>query len=166
MIIRKIEEQDAEEYLRMLLQLDKETKFMLYEPGERPRDVSLIGERIRQTADGRNLILVAEEEKHIVGFLSAWTGVPNRIRHSAYIVTGLLNAYRNNGIGSRLFQKLNFWAIQNRITRLELTVMCHNATAIHLYEKAGFEIEGKKRNSVKVDGEYVDEFYMGKLLET
>jgi len=41
--------------------------------------------------------------------------------------------------------------------------MCPNVVAKHLYEKNRFEIEGIKKRSMLVDGEYVDEFYMAKL---
>ena len=42
--------------------------------------------------------------------------------------------------------------------------MTHNESAKRLYLSRGFEIEGTKRNSLRIDGEYVDEFYMSKLL--
>jgi RimJ/RimL family protein N-acetyltransferase len=35
---------------------------------------------------------------------------------------------------------------------------------VHLYEKYGFAIEGIRKKSMNVDGEYIDEFYMAKLL--
>lgn len=37
MNIRKIKMEDANSYLEMLLNLDKETKFMMFEPQERSR---------------------------------------------------------------------------------------------------------------------------------
>ena len=42
--------------------------------------------------------------------------------------------------------------------------MTHNLNAIKLYEKVGFIKEGVKKNSLLVDGNYVDEYYMGKIL--
>jgi RimJ/RimL family protein N-acetyltransferase len=47
---------------------------------------------------------------------------------------------------------------------MELTVMEHNQKGIRLYEKLGFEREGIKRCSVKIDGNFINEFYMSKLL--
>ena len=58
---------------------------------------------------------------------------------------------------------MDLWAKEILITRLELTVMCPNIVAKHLYEKNGFKIEGIKKMSMLVDGEYVDEFYIAKL---
>jgi RimJ/RimL family protein N-acetyltransferase len=59
---------------------------------------------------------------------------------------------------------LEEWANIQNIHRLELTVMTHNIAGIALYKKMGFEIEGIKRDSLLIDGKYVDEFYMSKLL--
>ena len=41
--------------------------------------------------------------------------------------------------------------------------MCPNNIAKNLYEGNGFEIEGIKRKSIFMDGEYIDEYYMAKI---
>jgi Acetyltransferases, including N-acetylases of ribosomal proteins len=163
MVIRKAKLEDANNLLSMLLALDKETKYMLLEPNERDNDVSRLQGMIHQSIDGSNLLLVAEEEENVVGFLSAQRGMLKRIEHTAYIVVGIREIHRGKGIGTNFFSELNLWAKENLITRLELTVMCPNIVAKHLYEKNGFEIEGIKKKAMLVDGEYVDEFYMAKL---
>jgi len=45
-----------------------------------------------------------------------------------------------------------------------LTVVTQNKAGLSLYKKMGFEIEGTKRDSLFIDGKYVDEYYMSKLL--
>ena len=60
---------------------------------------------------------------------------------------------------------LDEWTQKNQITRLELTVMCHNTTAIALYRKNGFEIEGIKKHAMYVEGNYIDEYYMAKVVD-
>lgn len=45
-----------------------------------------------------------------------------------------------------------------------MTVMTHNEVGIALYRKRGFEIEGVKRDSIYIEGQYRDEYYMAKLL--
>jgi len=164
MNIRKININDADAFWQMLCELDKETKYMMYEPNERTKDMDQINSLIKKSVEGINLLLVVENNKEIVGFLSAERGVPNRIRHTAYIVVGIRKAFQGKGIGSNFFKELDLWARQNGIKRLELTVMCPNTVAKHLYEKNGFVIEGIRKNAMYVDGEYIDEFYMAKLL--
>jgi RimJ/RimL family protein N-acetyltransferase len=48
--------------------------------------------------------------------------------------------------------------------RLELTVDVDNRRAIALYEKCGFEREGVKRRSRRIEGRYFDELSMSKLI--
>ncbi|AQR93476.1 GNAT family N-acetyltransferase [Clostridium saccharoperbutylacetonicum] len=163
MVVRKAKLEDANNLLSMLLALDKETKYMLLEPDERNNDVSRVEGMIQQSINGGNLLLVSEEGNNIVGFLSAQRGILKRINHTAYIVVGIREFQRGKGIGSKFFSELDLWAKENSIIRLELTVMCPNIVAKHLYEKNGFEVEGIKKRSMLVDGEYVDEFYMAKL---
>jgi RimJ/RimL family protein N-acetyltransferase len=50
------------------------------------------------------------------------------------------------------------------IHRLELTVVTENQAGLQLYKKMGFEIEGTKRQSLYIDGKFVDEYYMSKLV--
>lgn len=165
MVVRKITVNDADAFWNMQFELDKETKFMMYEPNERTKNLNLPKSLIQEAIEGNDLLLVGEnDEKKIIGFLSAQRGGPNRIKHTAYIVVGIRKDFQGKGIGSKFFEELNIWALQKNVTRLELTVMCSNILAKHLYEKNGFVIEGIKKNSMFVDGEYVDEFYMAKLV--
>ena len=161
--IREAIPNDAGAFIKFLDQLDTETKFMLYEPGERRTKEENFKKKIEESNKG-SLLLVAENEDKIVGFLSADRGHTNRIKHSAYIVIGILKDFRGMGIGKRFFEELDKWAIQNWVLRLELTVMKNNRNAIRLYEKMGFKIEGVKEKSCLVDGVFIDEYYMAKLL--
>lgn len=160
---RKLVKTDAERFWEMMNQLDHETKYMLYEPGERIKNIARIESLIENSVEGEDFLLVAEENDKIVGYISAQRGGLKRIAHSAYIVVGILQNYRGKGIGTDFFKQLDNWAEEKKITRLELTVICENEVAKHLYEKSGFEIEGIKRKSVLVDGIYLDEFYMAKI---
>lgn len=164
-MVRTVEIKDAKALLEMQCKLDQQTKNMMYEEDERPRDIVKLENQIAQLKEEGSLMLVVEEAEQLVGFLSAERGPYRRIRHTAYIVIGILEGYRGKGIGTALFNKLNEWSHENQITRLELTVMCHNAEGIALYKKNGFEIEGIKRHSIYLDGKYVDEYYMAKVID-
>lgn len=164
---RYLKVEEAQAFWDLMNQLDYETKYMLYEPGERQEkanNIVALERRIESSLQGDDLLLVAESDNKLVGYISAEKGFVNRIAHSAYIVVGILKEYSNRGIGTELFKRLDAWAQEKKITRLELTVVCENEAAKHLYEKSGFEIEGIKRNSVLVDGRYMDEYYMGKIV--
>jgi RimJ/RimL family protein N-acetyltransferase len=165
-IIRTICEDDAEQFLSLCKQLDLETQFMLLEPGERKTtleeqrtQIDILLRQMNQT------IFVAELENQLIGNLAASGGTFKRNRHNAYLVIGILQAFTGQGIGTQLFQRLEEWARQQHIHRLELTVMTHNIAGIALYKKQGFAIEGTKRQSLLINGQFIDEFYMAKLLD-
>ena len=164
--IREIRVDDAERFLKLCLQLDQETKFMLYEPGERTTTAEEQRERIQSIlSEAGSTILVAEDQGELVGYLAVFGGQANRTKHVGYIVVGITQAYSGKGKGTRLFQTAEVWRAQTELTKFELTVMIPNERAVALYKKVGFEVEGVKRNSIRVDGNYVDEYYMGKIFE-
>ena len=154
---------EAGQFWDLMNRLDYETKYMLYEPGERKSNLAELESVIRDSAEGKDFLLVAEADDRLVGYISAQRGRMNRIAHSAYIVVGILKDYRGRGIGTEFFRRLDVWAEREHVTRLELTVICENSVAQRLYARNGFEIEGVKRKSVCVDGKYLDEYYMAKL---
>ena len=166
MIIRTLCGDDAEQFLSLCKQLDLETQFMLLEPGERKTPLEEQQAQIEILLREENqTIFVAEQDNQLVGYLEASGGTFKRNRHSAYLVIGILKAFNGQGIGTQLFQRLDEWAKHQHIHRLELTVMTHNSAGIALYKKQGFAIEGTKRHSLLINGQYVDEFYMSKLLD-
>jgi RimJ/RimL family protein N-acetyltransferase len=165
MLIREIIEADAEAYLTLARAIDAENRFMMYEPGERQTTVEQQIERIRAIrASDNKLTLVAEHEGQMVGYLGAVGGDFHRNHHSVHIFVGILERFTGQGLGRRLLEETERWARRQGLHRLELTVMRHNARGLTLYQKMGFEIEGTKRDSLQVEGVYVDEFCMAKLL--
>jgi RimJ/RimL family protein N-acetyltransferase len=166
--IREITPDDAEAFLALCKRLDQETRFMLLEPDER----TLTPDEQRQAlenllATGRSTIFVAEagQSGELVGYLAIKGGTYRRERQRATLVIGILQAFTGQGIGSRLFQVMERWARQRGFHRLELTVMVHNQRALALYLRQGFMIEGLRHQALVVDGQYIDEYYMAKLLE-
>ena len=168
MVIRPITAEDTVNFFEMMCFLDEETEYMMYEPGERrerTKDLSRLKANIAAASSGGDLIFVAENDLgDIVGYIWGQRGEYDRVHHVAYIVIGIRKAYRGQGIGTRLFELLEDWAKESGVVRLELTVECPNEAAIGLYEKQGFVIEGTRSKAMKLHGEFVDEYYMAKIL--
>jgi RimJ/RimL family protein N-acetyltransferase len=138
---------------------------MLVEAGE--RSISTEQQKIRIQNVKRNensTILVAEIDNKLVGYLLAMGGTARKTKHSVYIVIGILKNFRGQGIGTKLFENLEDWAFNQNVHRLELTTVMHNLAGVALYKKMGFVIEGTKKDSLFIAGEYVDEYYMAKIL--
>jgi len=166
MNIRKINQNEAEEFLVLCKKLDKETDFLLLKPGERKITVEEQREKIEQFLETENKnIFVAENDDKLIGYLIANGGKFKRNWSSIYLVIAILQDYTGQGIGTKLLQRVEEWARENNFHRLELTVMAHNEPAVNLYQKMGFVIEGRKKEGLYVNGEYIDEYYMGKIVE-
>jgi RimJ/RimL family protein N-acetyltransferase len=165
-VIRQVEESEAQAFLDLCRRLDEETSFRMLEPGER-RTTPEQQQRIIHNFLIRDnfLLLSAEKDGQLIGYLSAEGGLFHRNRHSVYIVIAILQAYTGQGIGARLFVELERWALERQVHRLELTVMTNNPRAIAFYQKMGFKIEGLKDDAVNVDGVYIDEYMMARILE-
>lgn len=165
-MIREIKVEDAASFLQLSKQLDEETKFMLYEPGERKNTAEQQEKMIQRFIENEYAtIFVAVEDARIIGFILVNGNNIQRKRHVASIVIGILQEYNGRGIGMRLFKEVEKWAKLHDVWRLELTVMVHNTRAQALYKKAGFEKEGVKKAALIIDGKDIDEYEMAKLLK-
>lgn len=164
-MIREIILEDAEKLANLIKQVESESEYMLFEASERKTTAQQIEKWIESIQkEDNSTIWIAENEGRLIGYLFAVGGKARRTKHSVYIVIGILKEHRGKGIGTMLFHSLEDWAKEHNIHRLELTVVSRNQAGLALYKKAGFEIEGTKRNSLLINGEYVDEYYMSKLL--
>ncbi|MDM8529412.1 GNAT family protein [Anaerolineales bacterium HSG24] len=164
MEIREIRTSDVEGFLNLRQYLDRETHFMMLEPGECKTTVTEQKQEIEQViATPNHAIFVVEVEGGLVGYIRATGGAYNRNRHCASIVVGVLQVFTGLGLGKRLFVQVDEWAQENQILRLELTVMVSNHAALAVYHRMGFEIEGFRRQALLVEGKYVDEYYMAKI---
>lgn len=165
MIIRKAVAADAERLVGLMADAEQ-SGFMLFEPGERRMTPEQMSKRIAAIEQDKSSgILLAEDNGELKGYLFIIGNNPQRRSHSVYLAIGIGEASRGQGVGTRLFEQLDAWVAEKQIHRLELTVMIHNRAGVALYQKAGFKIEGIKKNSLKINGEYIDEYYMAKLLE-
>lgn len=166
MIAREVEMEDAKQLSKLIMDVEASSDYMLWEAGEREMDSerqkNIIG-RMKGSYNS-NIFVADNENNELVGYLFAIGGDAKRNKHSAYVVVGIAENYRGQGIGAKLFKKLEQWAMQHDIHRLELTVVTRNLAGLALYKRMGFEVEGTKKHSLLINGEFVDEYYMSKLI--
>ena len=163
-MIREIAGSDAQKFLGLNKKLDRETSLMLLEPDERNTSVGEQQGIISRIVAKKNAIFVALVNDELIGFIAAVGGKYRRNKHCTRIIIGVLQQFMGQHVGTKLFDRITNWAKLHKIYRLELTVMVHNERAIGLYQKVGFEIEGTRKNSLFVNGRYVDEYYMGLVM--
>ena len=166
MNIREIKLEDAENFAKLIIDIENQADFMLYGAGERNTTTEKQRKQIEVIEKSPNsTIFVAEETSgKLVGYAFAIGSTAKRKKHSVYLVIGILEEFTGKGIGTKLFQVLEEWAINHSIFRLELTVVKQNEAAVGLYKKMGYQIEGTKINSLIIEGNSFDEYYMAKIL--
>ncbi|WP_265457502.1 GNAT family N-acetyltransferase [Enterococcus sp. HY326] len=161
---RLLKAEDTAAFYQLSKQLDQETPYMLYLPDERQENLSALENILTTTNENGFLLGVWHDTEELIGYISAKVTPLQKVQHTAYIVIGIRQAFRGQGIGSRLFIELETWAKQKSLHRLELTVMTENQAGLRLYQSKGFVIEGIKKDSIFMNGRYLDEYYMAKLL--
>lgn len=120
----------------------------------------------KKSVNDRDIILIAECNKTIVGWLAFQSPERKRLAHTGSFGLMVRKDQRGQGIGKRLIEELLIWAAANpMIEKVCLGVFSSNISAIALYRKMGFIEEGRKIHEIKIaDNLYVDDILMYKLV--
>jgi ribosomal-protein-alanine N-acetyltransferase len=76
----------------------------------------------------------------------------------------VLEEYWGQGLGKKLLQVMESFARDCGYTRIEAMVRTQNKRGIKLYTNSGYTLEGTRYNAALINGEYEDEYYIGKVL--
>lgn len=106
---------------------------------------------------------VALDGLAVVGWCDVFAGWADAIQHCGTLGMGVAASHRGQGIGRRLIEATLAHAARKGITRVELEVRADNLSAIRLYERLGFVVEGRKRQGMRFDGVDFDSLSMGRV---
>lgn len=116
-----------------------------------------------QPRSPRDLHLAVELNDRLVG-AAALRPFYGRRAHAAEFWIAVHEDFAGNGIGSRLLGEIidtsDNWL---NIVRIEMTVFTDNTSAIALYKKFGFVIEGTHKAATFRNGVLVDAYCMARL---
>lgn len=155
-VVRPAREQDLDAIVELFVEVAAEGRWIGTEP---PVDRDRRRRRLAETLDQeREVVLVAEAGGRIIGQLGmdlAGYGVAD---------LGMLvsEGWRGRGVGSALLRAGIEWAREAGAHKVALQVWPHNAAALALYEKFGFQREGLLRGHYRRrNGELWDAIVMG-----
>jgi ribosomal protein S18 acetylase RimI-like enzyme len=158
-IVRPIAETDIDGFYKALDVVARERKYLAFTEAP-PIDTTV--SFIRNNVEKDHAQFVAVSDGVIVGWCDV---IPANDRtchaHVGVLGIGIIPAFRGKGLGRELMTAAIAKARAKGLTRIELTVREQNTNAVALYKKLGFELEGTKKNAVRVDGVYENLYMLG-----
>ena len=162
LVIRPLKADDYEGVRAYLKTFAAETIFTNQYPGQPEKSKERL---VKGYEDENSLYLGVFAKERIIGVCSIKIERPDHpwSRNAGFGI-GMLKDYYHQGIGTELMKRMENWAREKRVHRIEGVVRTANLPAIGLYLKCGFVIEGRKRECAKIDGVWYDEYVIAKLL--
>lgn len=165
--IREIDPGDAKNFINYRTSLADETTYMRASRSELNLNLEDQNKSIENFINYDNQYsVVAELDGVIIGNLQFRGGNRQRTKHAGEFGISVLKGYWGNRIGYNLLAHLIEWVKDNKVVKkINLEVREDNKSAIALYKKLGFELEGTIRKNFFVDGKYYDSYIMGIVFE-
>lgn len=162
--IREATEEDAELLHLFMADLVSERLPGLYERAA-PPTIDQEREFIRSIRESTGVIFVALCGGRIVGLLDFHREKRPQSAHGGIFGMSVARERRGQGVGTALLATLVAWAHRAGVSRLELQVFENNLGAIRLYERMGFQQEGRRRGAVVVGDKKIDILLMARELQ-
>lgn len=162
--LRSATEADAAEVQRVFFVTYSETEFLSRYPDElQDKHDVLVSWLANKCVSPSELFLVAEHEGRLVALAGLTGSKLRRFSHGAELALAVMKDYWGLGIGRHLVQALVDWADASGLVRIYLEVVDTNTRAIRLYERFGFEVEGRLRARRKHGEVFADNLTMARL---
>jgi len=107
------------------------------------------------------LFFVACVDNEVVGWVHIDHPEVEKLRHTAELTVGVLEEYRDQGLGNRLLERGLEWAATHDYEKVYQSIPASNDPAIEFLEANGLEIEAIREDHYKIDDEYIDEVMLG-----
>lgn len=166
-VYREPELEDAKKIVDFYNYVGGETTFLSFEKNEYPMDEAGQKEDIISTKkQPASIMILAMDKDEIAGIGTIHSGNKIKARHQGELGIVVAKKYQAKGIGTEMIRQLIDFCKGNGITtRIQLDTRCDNGVAVKLYERFGFEIEGRLKNTTLINGEYFDLYVMGLMLQ-
>ncbi|WP_254524215.1 GNAT family N-acetyltransferase [Natrinema caseinilyticum] len=106
------------------------------------------------------MFFVATVEDEVVGWVHLYAPELEKLSHTAELTVGVLEEYRNHGVGSHLLSRGLEWAGSNGYEKVYQSVPSTNEEAIAFLEEHDWDTEAVRQDHYMLNGHYVDEVMM------
>lgn len=161
--IRRLRLREVRAFANLRAEIEREASHLAVSNGERKEGIAYVLLRIFINRK-RMHTFIAEKDGEFVGFITVLFPKFKKLRRNAYLTLSVKKGERGQGIGTKLIEKAEAFARERHARRLELDVFAKNESAVHLYERLGFEREGCRRKAVEEKDGFDDVIPMGKIL--
>lgn len=144
-LLRGTSEADAAEVLRIFNLTHTETEYLLTYPEENSLTVEQEAKFLKASSESENAIEIAAFVDGRIAGTAGFEpiGDKEKTRHRADFGIAVEKAYWGRGIGKALTLACIECAKQAGYLQIELEVVAENASAVRLYESAGFQEYGR-----------------------
>ena len=153
--------QDADEIIRLLAGVALEGTLGL-DPASLRADEEAA--RLTRLDLRQACALVVVLAGHVRAFAVAVRGSDSAIAHTATLSIAVDPDCRRRGFGKLLLSGTRAWADAAGVKKLVAGVCEKNAAALALFHRAGFAVEGIRRQQINVGGSLADEVLFGQIL--
>lgn len=121
---------------------------------------------LKNTGSEDDFILGAFDGDYLIGMLGYVRENKVKLRHRGFIWGVFVNRdYRGKGFGRSLMEScFEILGKQEGLLKLNLSVANVSEAAAGLYKSLGFNVYGIEKNSVIVDGVFIESIFMDKYL--
>ncbi len=161
--IRHLTLKDIPAFSHLRHSIEQEAAHLAVGDGE--RKIAWLHVLLRMIVNRKRMrIFVAVEDGKLIGFVTIIFAKFKKLRGNAYLTISVQSAHQGKGVGRLLMETGEKYAKEKNARRMELDVFAKNTRAISLYERLGYEKEGRRRNAVTDSVGFDDVILMAKFL--
>lgn len=119
----------------------------------------------RHGSERRRVVYVATASDAICGWAHLEASTRSRLRHTATLTGGVVEAHRGAGVGSELLEYAVEWAASRGYEKLYQNVSDANQAGIGFLRERGWTVEATRDDRYLVEGSYADEVILSYALD-
>jgi RimJ/RimL family protein N-acetyltransferase len=152
---------DALDFINSLVEED--AMILMKTKKTREEEIDWLANNLKRLEKGQFIMVCAEVDGKMVGVCEI-EPMFGKMSHTGNLGISVKKGYRDIGIGLDLMKEAEKHAIHKGLKTVCLEVFEGNDRAIHVYEKMGYEVTGRKPGAVLHKGEYIDSIVMTRKL--